>query len=126
MRSEVNDDHPRDTDQHRDHDPPDGSERADRRVAKLAELDSRAQLEGAVLGAEVEGRLLAAISLNDGRGRRPVQPHGRAADLLELRAGQLRDAPEAPRWQRRAARDEPRIALGGSPAGQIISLMLAR
>ena len=35
-------------------------------LAKLASLDSRAALDGHVLGAEVEGRLLAAISMETG------------------------------------------------------------
>src|SRR3954454_2823657 len=36
-------------------------------LARLAELDSAHQLEGSVLGAEVEGRLVAAISIDTGQ-----------------------------------------------------------
>ena len=100
-------------------------------LTKLAELDSRTHLEGAVLGAEVEGRLLAAISLADGAVvADPFSPTGELTDLLELRSGQLRERrPKRSRWQRRrpaARRHEPQIALGGSPPGEIISLMRAR
>lgn len=100
-------------------------------LAKLASLDSHAPLEGAVLGAEVEGRLLAAISIADGAlVADPFSHTGELRALLELRSGQLREQrPKRSRWQRRrpvARRREPRIALGGSPPGEIISLMRAR
>jgi len=36
-------------------------------LARLAQLDSARQLHGTVLGAEVEGRLLAAISIDTGQ-----------------------------------------------------------
>ncbi len=92
-------------------------------VARLAELDSRDALDGPVLGAEVEGSLLAAISLST---RETIaDPFSRTSELrglLELRAAQLgrRD-----RKRRRAGLGLPRRsrpALGGSPPGQIITL----
>lgn len=68
-----------------------GDDDADRRaLAGLAERDSGPALEGAVLVAEVEGSLLAAISLADGRVL--ADPFSRTAELrslLELRAYQL-------------------------------------
>jgi hypothetical protein len=89
-------------------------------VASLAEVDTSEALAGPVLGAEVEGSLLAAISLSTGEVI--ADPFSRTAelrDLLELRAKQLRG---------REARGglgigrRPRPAVGGSPPGQLISL----
>ena len=60
-------------------------------VAELADLDSRRAPDGPVLGAEVEGTLLAAISLTTGDVI--ADPFSRTADLrplLETRAVQLR------------------------------------
>jgi hypothetical protein len=92
-------------------------------VAELADLDSRPRhrpLEGPVLGVEVEGTLLAAISLDTGE--LISDPFSRTAELralLEARASQLR---------RRGSKGGLRLprrrgaAVGGSPAGTIISL----
>ena len=60
-------------------------------LERLAERDSHDPLEGAVLVAEVEGKILAAVSLADGR-TSPI-PFSRTDELrtmLELRAAQLR------------------------------------
>ena len=55
-------------------------DRADREaVARLAELDTRADARGPVLGAEIEGSLLAAISLDDGE--LIADPFSRTAEL---------------------------------------------
>jgi hypothetical protein len=98
-----------------------------RELSKLAALDSHAPLEGAVLGVEVEGELRAAISVASGDlVADPFIRTGELGALLRLRADQLR-ARTAPRRRLRwpAAR-RPRVALGGSPPGEIISLQRAR
>jgi hypothetical protein len=57
----------------------------------LADLDSREPLEGEVLGAELDGALVAAISLTTGDViADPFSPTGEIRSLLELRARQLR------------------------------------
>jgi hypothetical protein len=65
-------------------------------VARLAELDTGVVPAAPLLGAEVEGRLLAAISLRDGEA--VADPFSRTAELrsmLELRASQLRARPRS-------------------------------
>ena len=89
-------------------------------VAELADLDSRRAPDGPVLGAEVEGTLLAAISLTTGDVI--ADPFSRTAELrplLETRAVQLRRRGSKPglRLPRRS-----RPAVGGAPAGSIIRL----
>ena len=60
-------------------------------VERLAQLDSRRPPEGALLGVEIEGRLLAAISLATGESiADPFSRTGELRALLELRAAQLR------------------------------------
>src|SRR5438105_12731398 len=63
------------------------------RLEHLAELDSADALHGAMLVAEVDGRLRAALPLDGGR---PIaDPFHRGAELLELlrvRADQLANA----------------------------------
>ena len=62
-----------------------------RHVERLAQLDSRRPPEGALLGVEIEGRLLAAISLATGESiADPFSRTGELRALLELRAAQLR------------------------------------
>ena len=94
-------------------------------LAELAERDTRQVPEGPVLGAEVDGRLVAAISLTSGELiADPFRPTSELQALLRLRASQLRQRP-ARRRQRGArliGRGRNRPAVGGSPAGQIISL----
>ena len=66
-----------------------GGDRAD--LERLAQLDSRAAPEGALLGLAVEGRLVAAISVATGESI--ADPFSRTRELralLELRADQLR------------------------------------
>ncbi len=93
-------------------------------LAKLAELDTHTELEGPVLGAEVEGRLLAAISVADGAVI--ADPFSRTSELralLNLRVAQLQDRTGERRGRRsRVLGRRTRPAVGGSPAGQIISL----
>jgi hypothetical protein len=96
------------------------------RLAKLAALDSHAPLDGPVLGAEVEGELRAAISV--ATGELIADPFIRTSELgalLRLRADQLRAQRGVARRPRRALR-RSRLALGGSPPGEILSLPRAR
>jgi len=93
-------------------------------AAKLAELDSSRELEGPVLGIEVEGRLLAAISIETGDVI--ADPFSRTSELralLKLRAEQLRER-HGGRVHRAShlfgRRTRP--AVGGSPAGQLVTL----
>ena len=93
-------------------------ERDGEALAQLAGLDSEARIEGPALGAEVEGRLLAAISLADGR--TVSDPFSRTAELrslLELRARQLHGREPRSGGHRFAGRRGPRAALAGSPPG---------
>jgi hypothetical protein len=64
----------------------------------LAELDSRKPLAGPVLIALVEGRVWAALGLDDDRiVADPFLPTAPAVDLLRLRARQLQTAARRPR-----------------------------
>ena len=92
------------------------------RLRELAALDSHAPLDGPVLGAEVEGELLAAISV--ATGELVADPFARTSELgalLRLRADQLR-AQRGTSRRPRAALRRARLALGGSPPGEILSL----
>jgi hypothetical protein len=87
------------------------------RLERLAQLDSRRVPEGRFLGVEVEGRLLAAISLETGESI--ADPFSRTAELralLELRAAQLR---RRGNHRRRLPIPRARVrgALAGSPPG---------
>ncbi len=92
-------------------------------LKRLAGVDStRAPECDELLGAEVDGRLVAAVSLLDaGVIADPFQPTAAAVELLRLRARQLRG--ETPRPRRRrlrlsAMRRRPAPAsLAGSPPG---------
>ncbi len=92
-------------------------------LARLAQLDSRAMLEGQLLGAEVEGRLLAAISTETGEVI--ADPFSRTSELramLKLRVAQLERRRVAPRRGSRLFGHRSRPAVGGSPAGQLATL----
>ena len=94
-------------------------------LATLAALDSREMPHGPVLGAEVRGRLMAAISLDSGEVvADPFKRTGELRSLLKLRAAQVRGRASKRRrgLGRAAPRRYDRPAVGGSPAGQIISL----
>jgi hypothetical protein len=87
-------------------------------VQRLAELDSAAAPVGNLLGAEVEGSLVAVLSLSNGHViSDPFQASAPSVALLQLRATQL----EAPRrglhrlFPRRGAHS--RGSLAGSPPG---------
>jgi hypothetical protein len=93
-------------------------------VAELAELDSSHVLDGPVLGIEVEGRLLAAIEV--ATGEVIADPFSRTSELralLKLRVDQLgaRNGTHG-RRRSRVFGKRTRPAVGGSPAGQIITL----
>ena len=91
-------------------------------IARLAQLDSTATPVGDLLGAEVEGRVVAAISLETGRTL--ADPFARTAELrsmLELRAAQLgaRNRGRRPLLGRlaRSGQGQAHAALTGSPPG---------
>ena len=88
------------------------------RIQRLAELDSAPAPAGELLGAEVEGTLVAVLSLSDGRVvSDPFRASAPAVELLRLRATQL----EAPRRGLdrllRHRRAHSRGSLAGSPPG---------
>lgn len=83
----------------------------------LAGRDSASAPTGAVLGAEVEGTLVAAISLTTGASvSDPFRASGPALELLELRAHQLSHGARR-RLPRRRSRADARAGFAGSPAG---------
>jgi hypothetical protein len=87
-------------------------------VKRIAQLDSSRVPEGPLLGAEVEGRVLAAISLTSGES--VADPFARTEELralLELRAAQLRRRVRHGRRLPRLRRSKARAALAGSPPG---------
>lgn len=89
-------------------------------LARLAERDSSGVPPGPLLGAEVAGVLVAAISLRDGTVLAdPFSPTSAPIELLRLRASQLggerrRRLPRLPRIPRRARACG---SLAGSPPG---------
>jgi hypothetical protein len=92
-------------------------------LARLAELDSRKQLQAPVIGAEVEGRLLAAISV--ATGEVAADPFNRTTELralLKLRLAQVEDRHVHKRARSRVFGRRSQPAVGGSPAGQLITL----
>ncbi len=92
-------------------------------LATLAQRDSRQMPSGAVLGAEVRGQLIAAISLDTGEVLAdPFNHTTEVRSLLELRAAQLRRHASKRRRRLPTPRRHGRPAVGGSPAGQIITL----
>ena len=85
---------------------------------RLAQLDSRRRPEGALLGVEIEGRLVAAISLTTGESiADPFSRTGELRALLELRAAQLRRRENRRGRLLGLPRPKPRAALAGSPPG---------
>jgi hypothetical protein len=77
----------------------------------LADLDSREPLEGEVLGAELDGALVAAISLEDGEViADPFVRTDQIRSLLELRASQLRRRGARPHLRLPHLRRAPRAA----------------
>lgn len=88
------------------------------RIRHLAELDSARVPAGDLLGAEVDGKLVAVLSLTDGRTiSDPFHESAPAVELLRLRATQIK-APR--RGLDRLIRRRPahsRGSLAGSPPG---------
>jgi len=86
-------------------------------VERLAQLESRRPPEGMLLGVEIEGRLLAALSLASGESI--ADPFSRSAELralLELRAAQLRRRENGRRrLPRYLPKPKTRAALAGGP-----------
>jgi hypothetical protein len=80
-------------------------------LRRLAQRDGRRELRAPVLVAEVEGRMLAARSLADGRAvADPFRPTAHLAELLALRAAHLRANGHAPK--RAGIRERLALALG--------------
>ncbi len=92
-------------------------------LVRLADLDSHNRLEGPALGAEVDGRLLAAMSIETGEVI--ADPFSRTSELramLKLRLAQLDQRHGGRQHRSRIFGPRSRPALGGSPAGQIVTL----
>ena len=80
-------------------------------IACLAALESGRPLEGDVLVAVVDGKLVAAIALSDGRVvADPFLPTKEARVLLETRAAQLVSWPRRRQRRRPKRRFRPRFA----------------
>jgi hypothetical protein len=85
-------------------------------VERLAQLDSSRPPEGALLGVEIGGRLVAAISLATRESiADPFSRTGELRALLELRAAQLERRENGRRDRRRVPWSRPRTALAGGP-----------
>jgi hypothetical protein len=94
----------------------DGSDRT--AITTLAERDSGEVPDGDLLVAEVEGRILAAISIAGGKVL--ADPFSRTRELrtlLELRRAQLRRRSRPRRLPALRRRGRPRAALAASPPG---------
>jgi hypothetical protein len=80
-------------------------EREWRLLRRLAELDSASALAGSVLVAEVDGEVLAALSVEEGRAiANPFRRTAELVALLRVRAAQLADQIEAPQRGGRSLR----------------------
>lgn len=94
-------------------------ERDHRAVKLLAQLDTRAVPEGELIGAEVEGRLLAAASIETGEAI--ADPFSRTDEMramLTLRVAQLRRRGASSRRRLPLViRRRPSAALAASPPG---------
>jgi hypothetical protein len=86
----------------------------DESVVRLAQLDSSDTPTGELLGAVVDGRLVAALSLSSGEAvANPFMQSDGVRSMLELRARQL--SPKRRRLLPR--RKRVRGSLGAQPAG---------
>lgn len=86
-------------------------------VERLAELDSSELPAGRLLGANSDGKLIAALSLDDETViADPFRNTRGAVELLRLRAAQLRDS-EGRRRFRLPRLPRARGAIAGSPPG---------
>ncbi len=88
------------------------------RIRHLAELDSAHAPKGDLLGAEVDGTLVAVLSLDDGRTiSDPFHPSAPAVELLRLRATQIGAPRRGLDRLIRRRRVHSRGSLAGSPPG---------
>lgn len=91
------------------------------RLGRIAARDSAPVPSGRMLGAEVDGALVAAISLSDGSiVADPFSSTAVAVEHLQLRARQLGGSKRRrllPRLRRPAQRQRSRGSLAGSPPG---------
>jgi hypothetical protein len=73
-------------------------------LARLAQVDGHRELDGPqLLVAEVDGELIAALPLDGGKAMAdPFRPTAAVVEMLELRAGQLRNGSAPPRRGLRA------------------------
>ncbi|MGI9019503.1 MAG: hypothetical protein ACR2G3_02185 [Solirubrobacterales bacterium] len=94
-----------------------------RALERLVALDSGQAPAAPLLGAEVEGRLLAAVSIASGASvADPFSRTSELRDLLELRALQLRGRERPSRRRRRGTRRSRASASAPAPAGQLLGL----
>jgi hypothetical protein len=71
-------------------------------LLRLAQLDSAKPLRDPILVGEVSGRMIAALSLADGRAiADPFVLSASMVELLRARARQLEGAGRRPRWRER-------------------------
>ena len=86
-------------------------------LVNLSGRDSSSAPSGEVLGAEIDGTLVAAVSLTNGASvSDPFRASGPVLELLELRAHQLGERTHR-RLPRRRSRADARGTLAGSGAG---------
>jgi hypothetical protein len=87
-------------------------------VRRLAQLDSADAPQGALLGAEIEGRLVAAVGIETGEAvADPFSRTGELKALLELRAAQMRRREGGSRSRFGRLRRHTPGALPSSPPG---------
>ena len=85
-----------------------------RELMRLAELDSRHMPEGRTLVAKADGRIRAAIGVDDGHViSDPFVATGSLVDLLHLRVFQVRSSSRRER-RRLGLRNGLRLRLGGA------------
>jgi len=88
----------------------------DANVERLAQLDSGNRPAGHLLGAEIDGRLLVATSIETGKG--VADPFSRTEELrslVEMRIDQIKG--NGHKSKRLGGRSHSRGALAGSPPG---------
>jgi hypothetical protein len=87
-------------------------------LRRLAQLDSGTELDGQVLVAEVEGKILAAIAVAEGDVLAdPFSRTDELRSLLALRAGQLRRRERVQRRRGLLRPERATAALPSSPPG---------
>jgi len=97
-------------------------------VERLAQLDSGTVPTGELIGAEVEDKLLAVVSLTSGESvADPFSRSGELRALLELRAAQLRGRENGMRSFVTLRGRRSKAKLAGSPpvaGGKLLSLQM--